>query len=126
MERLHPMMKYGNFIEVYNNYHYSYAAQMNVVWCLHRNPEGLESDLRTKICQNSISSGVGRQHLKFLLHVCYLSEGRKLLMNTRNNSGGLTITRHKFPDHMERFKMVGNFSRVANAGLACMSVARPS
>ena len=55
------------------------------MWWLHRNLEGLESDLRTKIGQNGISSEVGRQDLKFLL--CYLSEGRKLLLNTRNNSG---------------------------------------
>ena len=77
----------------------------NIMWWLHRNPEGLESDLRTKIGQNGISSGVGRQDLKFPL--CYLSEGRKLLLTTRNNSGGLAIARHKFPDRMERFKTVG-------------------
>ena len=59
------------------------------MWWLHRHPEGLESDLRAKIGQNGISSGVGRQDLKFL--VCYLSEGRNLLLNTRNNSG----TRHR-------------------------------
>ena len=55
------------------------------MWWLHRKPEGLESDLRAKIGQNGISSRVGRQDLKFLL--CYLSEARNLLMNTRNNSG---------------------------------------
>ena len=71
------------------------------MWWLHRKPEGLESDLRAKIGQNGISSGVGRQDLKFLL--CYLSEGRNLLLNTR----GLTIARYKFPDRMERFKTVG-------------------
>ena len=66
------------------------------MWWLYRNPEGPESDLRTKIGQNGISSGVGLQYLKLLL--CYLPEGRKLLLNTRNNTGGLAIARHKFPD----------------------------
>ena len=33
------------------------------MWWLHRHPEGLESDLRAKIGQNGISSGVGRQDL---------------------------------------------------------------
>ena len=75
------------------------------MWWLHRNPEERESDLRTKIDKNGISSGVGRQDLKFLL--CYLSEGRNVLLNTRYNSGGLAIARHKFPDRMERFKTVG-------------------
>ena len=56
-----------------------------LMWWLHRHPERLESDLRAKIGQNGISSRVGRQDLKFL--VCYLSEGRNLLLNTRNNSG---------------------------------------
>ena len=74
------------------------------MWWLHRHPEGLESDLRAKIGQNGISSGVDRQDLKFL--VCYLLEGRNLLLNTRNNSG-LAIARHKFPDRLERFKTVG-------------------
>ena len=79
-----------------------------LMWWLHRNPDVLASDLRTKIGQNDISSGVGRQDLKFLL--CYLSEGRNLLLNTRNNSVGLAIARHKFSDRMERFKRLGNFS----------------
>ena len=31
MERLHPMMKYGNFIEVYNNHgNYSHCAYMDL------------------------------------------------------------------------------------------------
>ena len=81
-------------------------------------------DLRKKNCQNGISSGVGRQDLKFLL--CYLSEGRKLLLNTRNNSGGLAIGRHKFPDHMERFKTVGKLLPSGQLGWARMSVASPS
>ena len=57
----------------------------------------LESDLRTKMGRNGISS----------------SEGRKLLLNTRNTSQGgggggpPYIARHKFPDRMERLKTVG-------------------
>ena len=65
------------------------------MWCLHRNPDVLASDLRTKIGQNDISSGVGRQDLKFLL--CYLSEGRSLLLNTRNNSGDSPSLGTSFP-----------------------------
>ena len=76
------------------------------MWWLHRKPEGLESDLRAKIGQNGISSGVGRQDLKFLL--CYLSEGRNLLLNTRNNSGDSPSLGTSSPtDRMERFKTVG-------------------
>ena len=83
-----------------------------------------ESDIRTRIGQNGISSGVGRQDLKFLL--CYLSEGRRLFLNTRNNSGGLAIARHKFPDRMEWFKTVGKLFPSCQLGMARMSVASPS
>ena len=87
------------------------------MWWLHRNPEGLESDLRTKIGQNGISSGVGRQDLKLLL--CYLSEGRKLLRNTRNRCA---ITRGDSPS----LKTVGTLFPSGQLGLALMSVASPS
>ena len=92
--------------------------------CLHRNPEGLESDLRTKIGQNCISSRVGRQDLKFLL--CYLSEDRKLLLNTRNNSEGSPSLGTSSPTVWNGSKRSGNFSRVANSGLARKSIASPS
>ena len=88
------------------------------MWWLHRHPEGLESDLQAKIGQNGISSGVGRQVL-----VCYLSEGRDLLLNTRNNSPSLGTSS---PTGWNGSKRSGNFSRVANSGLARMSVASPS
>ena len=94
------------------------------MWWLHRHPEGLESDLRAKICQNGISSGIGRQDLKFL--VCYLSEGRNLLLNTRNNSGDSPSLGTSSPTISNGLKRSGNFSRVANSGLARMSVANPS
>ena len=70
----------------------------------HQAPEGLEIDLRGKIGQNGSYSGVGRQSLKSL--VCYSSEGHNLLLNTRNNSGGLAIARHKFRDRMEQIHTV--------------------
>ena len=47
------------------------------MWWLHRHPEGLESDLRAKIGQNGISSGVGK-----ILSSSYVTEGRNLLLNT--------------------------------------------
>ena len=93
-------------------------------WLLHRHPEGLESDLRAKIGQNGISSGVGRQDIKFL--VCYLSEGRNLLLNTRNNSGDSPSLGTSSPTVWNGSKRSGNFSWVANSGLARMSVASPS
>ena len=101
-----------------------YAAKHRIkslMWWLHRHPKGLESDLRAKIGQHGISSGVGRQDLKFL--VCYLSEGRNLLLNTRNNSPSLGTSS---PTVWNGSKRSGNFSRVANSGLARMSVASPS
>ena len=79
-----------------------------------RNPEG----------QNGISSGVGRQDLKFLL--CYLPEGRKLLLNTRNNSGDSPSLGTSSPTVWNGSKRSGNFSRVVNSWLARMSVASPS
>ena len=94
------------------------------MWWFHRKPEGLESDLRAKIGENGISSGVGRQDLKFLL--CYLSEGRNLLLNTRNNSGDSPSLGTSSPNVWNGSKRSGNFSRVANSGLARMSVASPS
>ena len=66
------------------NIQHMHIHYLLLMWWLHRHPEGLESDLRAKIGQNGISSGVGRQDLKFL--VCYLSEGRNLLLNTRHRS----------------------------------------
>ena len=95
-----------------------------VMWWLHRKPEGLESDLRAKIGHNGISAGVGQQDLKFLL--CYLSEGRNLLLNTRNNSGDSPSLGTSSPTIWNSSKRSGNFSRVANSGLARMSVASPS
>ena len=97
---------------------------MTLLLWLHRHPEGFESDLRAKIGQNGISSGVGRQDLKFL--VCYLSEGRNLLLNTRNNSGDSPSLGTSSPTVWNGSKRSGNFSRVANSGLARMSVASPS
>ena len=94
------------------------------MWWLHRKPEGLESDLRAKLGQNGISSGVGRQDLKFLL--CYLSEGRNVLLNTRNNSGDSPSLGTSSPTVWNGSKRSGDFHRVANSGLARMSVASPS
>ena len=94
------------------------------MWWLHRKPEGHEIDLRAKNGQNGISSGVGRQDLKFLL--CYLSEGRNLLLNTRNNSGDSLSLGTCSPTVWNGSKRSGSFSRMANSGLARMSVASPS
>ena len=52
---------------------------------LHRTLKGLETDLLQKNDQTRGYSGVGRQGRMFLL--CYSSEGHKLLLNARNNSG---------------------------------------
>ena len=101
-----------------------HTEQSQLMWWLHRHPEGLESDLRANIGQNGISSGVGRQDLKFL--VCYLSEGRNLLLNTRNNSGDSPSLGTSSPTVWNGSKRSGNFSRVANSGLARMSVASSS
>ena len=95
---------------------------IHLMWWLHRNPEGLESDLRKKIGQNG--SGVGRQDLMFLL--CYLSEGRNLLLNTGNNSGDSPSLGTSSPTVWNVSKRSGNFSRVASSGQARMSVASPS
>ena len=101
----------------------------SVMWWLHRKPEVLESDLRAKIGQNGISSGVGRQDLKLLL--CYLSEGRNLLLNTRNNSGGGGGgTRHRSVQVPRPYGTVQNgretFPEWPTRGLARKSVASPS
>ena len=63
---------------------------------LHRTPKGLGTDFRPKNDQTSGYSGVGRQGHLFLL--CYWPEGRKLLLNTPNNSGLLTIEIDKLHD----------------------------
>ena len=63
-------------------------------------------------------------HQEFL--VCYLSEGRNLLLNTRNNSGDSPSLGTSFPTVWNGSKRSGNFSRVANSGLARVSVASPS
>ena len=63
---------------------------------LHRTPEGLETDLRPKNGQTAGYSGVGRQGRMFLL--CYSSEGHKLLLDIRNNSGLLAIEIDKLHD----------------------------
>ena len=56
---------------------------------LHRTHEGLETYLRPKNGQTRGYLGVGRQGRMFLL--CYSSEAHKLFLDTRNNSGLLTI-----------------------------------
>ena len=90
------------------------------MWWLHRHPEGLESDLRAKIGQNGISSGVGRQDLKFL--VCYLAEGRNLLLNTRNNSGNSPSLGTSSPTVWNGSKRSGNFPEWPTRGwLVCRS-----
>ena len=63
---------------------------------LHRTLEGLETDLRPKNGQTQGYSGVGRQGRMFLL--CYSSEGHKLLLDTRKNSGLLVIEIDKLHD----------------------------
>ena len=63
--------------------------QSTLMLGLHQTPEGLETDLRPKNDQTRGYSGVGRQGRMFLL--CYSSEGHKLLLDTRNNSGLLAI-----------------------------------
>ena len=63
---------------------------------LHRTPEGLETDLRPKICQTRGCSGVGRQGRMFLL--CYSPESHKLLLDAHNNSGLLAIEIDKLHD----------------------------
>ena len=50
------------------------------------------------------NSGVGRQGRMFLL--CYSSEGHKLLLDTRNNSGLLAIVIHKLHDRFYPSKTV--------------------
>ena len=56
----------------------------------------------------------------------YLSEGRNLLLNTRNNSGDSPSLGTSSPTIWNGSKRSGNFSRVTNSGLARMSVASPS
>ena len=63
---------------------------------LHQTPEGLGTDLRPKMAKTLGYSGVGHQGRVFLL--CYPPEGHKLLLNTLNNSGLLTIEIDKFHD----------------------------
>ena len=63
---------------------------------LYRTPDGLGTDLRPKNSQTRGYSGVGRHGRMFLLY--YSTEGRKLLLNTRNNSGLLAIEIDKFHD----------------------------
>ena len=64
---------------------------------LHQIPEGLETDLRPKNGQTCGYSEVGGQGRMLLL--CYSSEGHKLLLDTRNNSGLLAIEIDKLHDH---------------------------
>ena len=66
---------------------------------LHRTPEGLEIALRPKNGRTRSHSGVGRQGRMFLL--CYSSEGKKLLLDTRNNLGLLVIEIDKLRDRFE-------------------------
>ena len=68
-------------------------------------PRNLRVIYKQKLIKITFHQELVGKIFKFLL--CYLTEGRNLLMNTRNNSRGLAITRHKFPDRMERFKTVG-------------------
>ena len=65
---------------------------------LYRTSEGLGTDFRPKHGQTRGYSGVGRQGRFFLL--CYSSEGHKLLLNTRNNSGLLAIEIDKLHDRL--------------------------
>ena len=69
---------------------------------LQRTPDGLKIDLRAKNYRNVSYSGVSRQDHKFLL--CYSTEGRALLLNTRNNSGALAIEIDKFHDRFNHQK----------------------
>ena len=71
---------------------------------LHRTPEGLETDLPPKNGRTRSPSGVGRQGRMFLL--CYSSEGHKLLLDTRNNSGLLAIEIDKLHDRFEPSKTI--------------------
>ena len=70
----------------------------------HRTPEGLGTDLRPKNDQIRVYSGVGRQGRMFLL--CFLPEGHKLLLTTRNNSGLLAIEIDKLHDRFWPSKTV--------------------
>ena len=63
---------------------------------LHWTHKGLGTDLQPKNGQNRSYSGVGGQGRMFLL--CYSSEGHKLLLDTRNNSGLLAIEMDKLHD----------------------------
>ena len=65
-------------------------------------------------------------HTSINTQLCYLLEGRMLLLNTRNNSGGSPSLGTSSPTVWNGSKRSGNFSRVANSGLARMSVASPS
>ena len=71
---------------------------------LHRTPEGLGTDLRPKNGQIRRYLGVSQQGRIFLL--CYSPEGHKLLLNTRNNSGPLTIEIDKLHDRFWASKTV--------------------
>ena len=61
------------------------------------NSRGTWDWLTTKNGQTRGYSGVGRQGRMFLL--CYSPEGHKLHLDTRDNSGLLTIEIYKLYDH---------------------------
>ena len=90
-----------------------------LMWWLHRKPEGLESDLRAKIGQNGISSARSTSYVACQKVVTY----SWTLATTRGDSPSLGTSS---PTVWNGSKRSGNFCRVANLGLARMSVASPS
>ena len=69
------------------------------------NSRGTCDWLTTKNGHTRVYSGVGRQG-RMLLLLCYSSEGHKLLLNTRNNSGLLATEIDKLHDYFYPSKTV--------------------
>ena len=82
-------------------------------------------DLRVIYEQKLVKMAFHQELVGKILSSSYVT-CRNLLLNTRNNSGDSPSLGTRSPTVWNGSKRSGNFSRVANSGLARMSVASPS